>query len=159
VICITKNGHRLILFCVINYRDWFAHLKSITYGGKMLTTIIRKYKLGAIALLPLFLFAIPHSAAAQAGKAEEGQELFKQNCAKCHGPDGSGNTPIGKAVGAKDLRAPEALKMTDAEISTQIDKGKGNMPPFGDTLDKAKINDLIAYVRELGKKQTGAKKP
>ena len=127
----------------------------------MLTIIIRKCKVGAIALFPLFLFAIPHSAAAQtaqAGRSEEGQELFKQNCAKCHGPDGSGNTPIGKAVGAKDLRAPEALKMTDAEISTQIDKGKGNMPPFGDTLDKAKINDLIAYVRELGKKQTGAKK-
>ena len=122
----------------------------------MLTIIIRKYKVGAIALLPLFLFAIPYSAAAQAGKAEEGQKLFDQNCAKCHGPDGSGDTAIGKAVGAKDLRAAEAQKMTDAEIYTQIDKGKGNMPPFGDTLDKAKINDLIAYVRELGKKQTGA---
>jgi cbb3-type cytochrome c oxidase subunit III len=125
----------------------------------MLTTILRKYKVGAISLLSLFLFAIPHSAAAQAGKAEEGQELFKQNCVKCHGPDGSGNTPIGKAVGAKDLRAAEAQKLTDAQIYTQIDKGKGNMPPFGDTLNKANINDLIAYVHELTKKQTDAKKP
>ena len=125
----------------------------------MLTTIMRKYKIGAIALLPLFLFAIPHSAAAQAGKAEEGQELFKKNCVTCHGPDGSGSTAVGKAVGAKDLRAAEALKMSDAEISTQIEKGKGNMPPFGETLDKAKINDLIAYIRELGKKKTGDKKP
>jgi mono/diheme cytochrome c family protein len=124
----------------------------------MLTTI-KKYKVGTIALLSLFLFAIPYSAAAQAGKAEDGQKLFEQSCAKCHGPDGSANTPIGKAVGAKDLHSPEALKLTDAEIRTQIEQGKGNMPPFGATLDKTKINDLVAYVRELSKKQPGAKKP
>ena len=125
----------------------------------MLTTIVRKYKVCAIALLPLFLFAIPHSVAAQAGKAEDGQKLFETNCAKCHGPDGSGNTAIGKAVGAKDLRSPEAQKLSDAQIYTQIDKGNGNMPPFGDSLGKAKVNDLVAYVREMGKKQTAAKKP
>ena len=87
------------------------------------------------------------------------RNLFDKNCATCHGPDGSANTAISRAVGAKDLRGPEAKKMTDAEIYTQIDKGKGNMPPFADSLDKAKINDLIAYVRELGKKQTEAKTP
>ena len=34
--------------------------------------------------------------------------LYKSKCAACHGPDGSGNTAIGKAVGAKDLRSAEA---------------------------------------------------
>jgi len=118
----------------------------------MLARIIRKYKIGAMAMLPLFLFAIPHSAAAQAGNAEEGQKLFESTCAKCHGPDGSGDTPIGKAVGAKDLHAAEAQKLTDAQIFTQIDQGKNNMPPFGGSLDKAKINDLVAYVKVLRKK-------
>src|ERR1039458_4624532 len=140
-------------------------------GGKMLTTIVRKYKVGSIALLPLFLFAIPHSAAAQvaqAGNAEEGRKLFEQNCAKCHAVDGSGNTPIGKAGGAKDRRAPEAQKMSDAQIYIQIDKGNGNMPSLADAINRAKedemsarVNDLIAYIREIGKnQQTGAaKKP
>jgi cytochrome c6 len=132
---------------------------SIIPGGTMLATIIRKCKVSAIALLPLFLFAIPYSAAAQAGKAEDGQKLFETNCVKCHGADGSGNTAIGKAVGAKDLRSAEAKKLTDAEIITQITQGKGNMPPFGDSLSKANINDLMAYVRELGKKPAGTKKP
>ena len=118
----------------------------------MISTTLRNYKTGAIALLALLLLAIPHLAAAQAGNADEGQKLFTQNCVSCHGPDGSGNTAIGKAVGAKDLRSPEAKKLTDAEISTQIEKGKGNMPPFASTLNKAKITDLIAYIRELGKK-------
>ena len=136
----------------------------------MLTIIIKKCKVGAIVLLPLFLFAIPHSAAAQtaqAGNAQEGRKLFEQNCANCHGVDGSGNTPIGKAVKAKDLRAPEAQKMSDAEIYIQIDKGTGNMPSLTDAINRAKademsakVNDLIAYIREMGKKQTGAaKKP
>jgi mono/diheme cytochrome c family protein len=125
----------------------------------MLTTVIRKYKIGALALILSFPFVTLRPAAAQAGKAEEGQKLYEVNCVKCHGPDGSGNTPIGKAVGAKDLRAAEALKLTDAQISAQIDQGKGNMPPFGDALGKAKIADLVAYVHVLtNKKAGGAKK-
>ena len=131
---------------------------SAARGGYMFTSIIRKYKVAAYAVLPLLLFAMPRSAAAQAGKAEEGQKLYEVNCVKCHGPDGSGNTPIGKAVGAKDLRAPEAQKLTDAQIFTQIDQGKGNMPPFGDALGKAKVADLVAYVHVLTKKTAGTKK-
>jgi mono/diheme cytochrome c family protein len=127
------------------------------FGGKMLVRIFRKYKVGAVTLLPLFLLAMPHPAAAQAGKAEDGQKLFEANCAKCHGPDGSGDTAIGKAVGAKDLRSPEAQKLTDAQIFTQIDQGKNNMPPFGGALDKGKINDLIAYVHVLTKKGAAKK--
>ena len=134
----------------------------------MLTTIVKKYKIGAVALLPLFLFAISQSAAAQTGNAEEGRRLFEQNCAKCHGIDGSGNTPVGKAVGAKDLRAPEAQKMSDDQIYNQIDKGNGNMPSLADAINRAKadqmsmkVKDLIAYIREIGQKQQGVatKKP
>lgn len=121
----------------------------------MFERITRKYRVGAIALLPLFLFAFPHFAAAQS----EGQKLYDTNCAKCHGPDGSGSTVVGKAVGAKDLASPEAKKLTDAEIHTQIDQGKGNMPPFGGTLNKAQIDSLIPIVRQFGKKPSAAKKP
>jgi mono/diheme cytochrome c family protein len=125
----------------------------------MLTKIISKYRIGTVSLLLLLLFAIPRPAAAQAGNADEGQKVFVQNCATCHGLDGSASTAIGKAVGAKDLRSPEAQKLTDVEITTQINQGKGNMPPFSGSLKKADVNNLIAYVRELGKKQTAAKKP
>ena len=128
--------------------------------------IVCKYRVGAIALLPLFLFAIPHLAAAQAGKAEEGRELFELICVNCHAVDGSGNTPIGKAVGAKDLRSAEAQKMTDAQIFTQIDEGNRNMPSLSNAINQARANDLkervsvlVAYIRELGENQTGAKKP
>jgi mono/diheme cytochrome c family protein len=120
----------------------------------MFERISRKYRLGVLALLPLFLIAMPHSAAAQS----DGQKLFDTNCAKCHGPDGSGNTVVGKAVGAKDLGSAEAKKMTDAEIHTQIEQGKNNMPPFSGTLSKAQIDSLVPIVRAFGKKTAGAKK-
>lgn len=115
---------------------------------------IRRW-VGAVALLSLLLFAFPRLAAAQS----DGQKLYDTNCAKCHGPDGSGNTTVGKAVGAKDLRAAEAKKLTDAEIATQIDQGKGNMPPFGGTLNKAQIDSLIPIIREFSKKAAAPKKP
>jgi len=135
----------------------------------MLFTLIRKYGIGAAGLLALFLLATPHLNAgqtAQAGKPEEGRKLFNQLCVKCHAADGSGNTPIGRAVGAKDLRAAEAQKMSDAEIFTQIDEGNGNMPSLSDAVNQARaddlkerVNDLVAYIRELGKKPAPAKKP
>src|SRR6202163_660555 len=121
----------------------------------MFEGIARKLRVSAIALAPLLLLALPHAASAQS----DGQKLFDTNCAKCHGPDGTGNTVVGKAVGAKDLNSPEAKKLTDAEIHTQIDQGKGNMPPFGGTLNKAQIDSLIPIVRAFGKKPAGAKKP
>jgi mono/diheme cytochrome c family protein len=121
----------------------------------MFERITRKYRVGAIAILTLSLLAFPQFAGAQS----DGQKLFDTNCAKCHGADGTGNTVVGKAVGAKDLNSPEAKKLTDAEIHTQIEQGKGNMPPFGGTLNKAQIDSLIPIVRAFGKKTASAKKP
>jgi len=98
-------------------------------------------------LLSFLLLSISFPAAAQSGK-----ELFERNCVMCHGDDGSANTQIGKSLGAKDLRTDEAKKKTDAEIYAVIEKGKNQMPPFGESLKKAEINRIIAYVRELQKK-------
>ena len=120
----------------------------------MIATITRKSNIGAIAILSMLFLAVTPLVFAQA----DGQKLFDTNCAKCHGPDGSGNTVVGKAVGAKDLGSAEAKKLTDAEIHTQIDQGKGNMPPFGGTLNKAQIDSLIPIVRGFGKKTAAAKK-
>jgi cytochrome c6 len=108
-----------------------------------------------MALLPLLLFALPQFAGAQS----DGQKVFGQQCAKCHGADGTGNTVVGKAVGAKDLGSAEAAKLTDAEIRTQIEKGKANMPPFGGTLNKTQIDSLIPIVRAFGKKMASGTKP
>jgi mono/diheme cytochrome c family protein len=115
-----------------------------------------KFGLAVMVLVAILALALPHTAAAQS----DGQKLYDTNCAKCHGPDGSGNTTVGKAVGAKDLRSAEAKKLTDAEIAAQIEQGKNNMPPFGGTLTKAQISSLVPIVRDFAKKAPAAgKKP
>ena len=119
---------------------------------------VRKWHKVGVFLLLVFPFVIANPAKAQTGSAANGQKIFQEKCERCHGKDGSGNTSFGKALRAADLRSVDVQKKTDADFYLQIDKGKKNMPPFGATLDKTQINDVIAYVREFGKKQAEAKK-
>lgn len=78
--------------------------------------------------------------------------LFKTKCALCHGEDGSGNTPSGKALKAKDLRSEETQKKSDAEITEVVTKGRNKMPAFAQKLKPEQIQQLVAYVRQLPKK-------
>jgi len=83
--------------------------------------------------------------------AADGGALFKQNCVPCHGADGSGNTPAGKTLHAKDLRSPEVQKLTDIAIAKQIREGKNKMPAFKQ-LNPEQVEALVGFVRALAKK-------
>jgi mono/diheme cytochrome c family protein len=102
------------------------------------------------AFLPfvaMLLFCVP--AVRAQGDAEA---TYKAKCAGCHGPDGSGSTPAGKAMKARDFHSAEVQKETDAELTGIISIGKNKMPKYADKLKDAEIKDLVAYVRGLGKK-------
>jgi mono/diheme cytochrome c family protein len=103
--------------------------------------------LGA-ALGAVLLAASPARAADDAAA-----KLYQTKCQACHGPDGSGNTVVGKALKIKDLRDPEVQKTSDADIATLIAKGKNKMPPNEKSLKPDQIKSLVAYVRELAKKK------
>jgi mono/diheme cytochrome c family protein len=90
-------------------------------------------------------------ALAEAGNADEGKKIFSAKCATCHGPDGSGNTPVGKSLKAADLRSSYVQNKPDADFYKQVEKGEGKMPPFGAALNPTQINNVIAYVRQIGK--------
>jgi mono/diheme cytochrome c family protein len=92
-------------------------------------------------------------AAAPAASSAEAPDLYKSKCAACHGPDGSGDTAIGKKMKAPDLRSDAVQKKSDAELTTAIANGKGAMPGFGKSLKKEQIGDLMTYVRELATKR------
>jgi len=77
---------------------------------------------------------------------------FNQNCAPCHGKDGSANTPAGKSTKAKDLRSAEVQKKTDEELANQIRNGKGPMPGFKARLKESEVGELVAYIRALAQK-------
>jgi mono/diheme cytochrome c family protein len=78
-------------------------------------------------------------------------KIFKTNCTLCHGADGSGDNPTGKAFHAKDLRSAEVQKQTDAELAEVITKGRGKMPAFGAKIKPDDVTKLVAYLRALPK--------
>ena len=81
-----------------------------------------------------------------------GETLFKAKCAACHGPDGKGETAMGKALKVRDLGSTAVQGQSDAQLTEIVTKGKNKMPPFDGKLSKEQIGQLVAYVRELGKK-------
>lgn len=81
--------------------------------------------------------------------ASPGAAIYKTKCAACHGPDGSGQTTVGKNLKVRDLRSAEVQKLTDAEITTVLTAGKGKMPKS--KLPADDIKAVIAFVRSLKK--------
>jgi cytochrome c6 len=89
---------------------------------------------------------------APARAADAGEATYKAKCAMCHGPDGKGETPTGKAMKVRDLGSEDVQKMSDAELTEVITKGKGKMPAYK-TLSAEQVKDLVGYIRSLGKKK------
>jgi mono/diheme cytochrome c family protein len=83
--------------------------------------------------------------------AETAAETYKATCAMCHGPDGKGDTALGKNLHAKDLTSDEVQKKSNEELSATILKGKENMPGFEGRLTQAQINGLVKFIRALKK--------
>ena len=96
-----------------------------------------------IVQLPFF------HAAAVAQDAAAAAAWKKGNCTMCHGADGSGSTPAGKAMGARDLRVPEVQKQTDAEIAKIVSDGRKKMPSFKNKMSEKEIAAAVSFVRSL----------
>lgn len=82
-------------------------------------------------------------------RAQQGKELFAQNCAACHGADAKG-TP---ALGAPNLTDKTWLYgSAEATIIETVTNGRSNqMPAFKDFLGEDKVHLLAAYVMSLSK--------
>jgi len=86
-------------------------------------------------------------------RADDSASVFNAKCAMCHGADGSGNTPAGKAMKARDFASPEVQSETDAQLSEIVTNGKNKMPAYKGKLTDDQIKGLVAYIRELAKKK------
>jgi mono/diheme cytochrome c family protein len=105
-----------------------------------------------VALFVVAALAVPYlggASGATGAAAATPPDLYRANCASCHGADGSGNTPAGKQLGVRDLRSGEVRGMSDAQLRNVIANGKGKMPGFGKKLGGDQINQLVARVRQM----------
>jgi cytochrome c553 len=90
-------------------------------------------------------------------RADDAKSNWDKSCAKCHGPDGTGDTKMGKKLGIKDYTdAKVQAGFTDDEAIKTIKEGKTDSdgktlmkPAEGLTDDEVKA--LVAYVRAFKK--------
>ena len=81
-------------------------------------------------------------------------ELFRNNCARCHGADGRGQTPSGELYQVPDLTDEQWWRKNSATTSTRsliglVTRGKGAMPAFGKKLKRSEISRLVNYARRF----------
>ena len=81
---------------------------------------------------------------AAAADIQQGERLYGQHCAACHGPRG---TPV--MPGATDFRRFDSLMRPDAQLLQSVRGGKGAMPGYLGILKDREVLDVIAFLRTL----------
>lgn len=97
-----------------------------------------------IVLISFAIFFAP--AAVFAGNANNGNVLFQEKCAACHGKNGTAVLP-----GAPSFSKGERMEKSDSSLKTSITNGLNTMPPFKGALSDGQLGDLLAYIRTLRK--------
>ena len=125
------------------------------------TTLKRLSVAGLALLLSVFLLsrtpAINHTGSRteqSKPKPISAPELFERNCARCHGGDGRGDTPLGHTYNSPDFTDKEWWKKHADITSTRnliaiVTNGKGGMPAFGKKLKNSEIKSLVNYVQKF----------
>lgn len=106
---------------------------------------------GATLILGAGILAAVALCSAPARSDDASAATYKQRCATCHGLDGKGETPAGKALKVHSFASPETAKMTDQKLGEIIANGQGKMPKYGASLTADEIKAMVAYIRTLAK--------
>ena len=90
------------------------------------------------------------------GKVISGHAKFEEQCAKCHGPDGKGDTKMGKKLEIKDFTdAKVQASFKDEELLKAIKEGvkdgEKTRMKAAEGLSDEEIKALVTYVRAFKK--------
>ncbi len=80
----------------------------------------------------------------------DGAALYTKHCASCHGADGRGGTPAGKALQVKDLASARWASATAVpEIEKAVRDGVPRMPPLASKLTADEISAVARHTRQM----------
>ena len=98
----------------------------------------------ALLVIVALLAGVVAPAAAQEAAAERGARLYRQFCARCHGPN-----MVNPGVASADLRQFPAEQQE--RFYSSVTNGKNTMPAWSNTLKPDEMQALWAYVVTRGK--------
>ncbi|PKN63029.1 MAG: hypothetical protein CVU57_21175 [Deltaproteobacteria bacterium HGW-Deltaproteobacteria-15] len=123
-------------------------------GIESLLTFMRARRLALPIALLFAICAPPVLAQGTAGK--DLRVFYQQNCAGCHGPDGSAVSAEGKKLSGQDFTDLDWQRRTrDDKMVKTILKGKffgWAMPSFKDTLTPAEAQQMVTDIIRKSKK-------
>lgn len=99
----------------------------------------------------------PQSPPQATGDPVAGKSVYEMFCLTCHGPTGLGDGPGGATLNPKPGNF-QVSKLTVDEMRKIIKEGgtavgrSPNMIAWGTTLSAQDVENVIAYIRQLGKK-------
>ena len=114
-------------------------------------TAVAKFATTVLTLTVFAALAVTTSSA-PALAFQSVKSVYASKCAVCHGNDGTASTAKGKELKVRNFTSDEFKKMPDGKAMEVLLKGKGKMEGYEKTLGKEKLEQLLAYCRELSNK-------
>jgi mono/diheme cytochrome c family protein len=94
-----------------------------------------------------------HFALGATEDVEKGQAIYQKHCLACHGAQGRGETPMGKALNppATNFGTLQYKKKADEELLAILRNGvdRTAMRAWDKTLSEQEMRDVLAYIRKL----------
>jgi len=109
-----------------------------------------------LSLITFILILVPHARA----DSEAGKEIYRQNCAPCHGVSGKGDGLGAQGLPVRPADHTDGAVMkgrSDAFLRDVISKGGSAMglspfmPAWNGMLNDVQIQNLVDYIRTLAR--------
>lgn len=100
----------------------------------------------ALSAVVLAFASLVMLAAAGAVRADDGQALYSDQCAKCHGAQGQSDTPVGKAMKVPKLAGKS---WTEAELVSAVRENKKHASVSKKVSD-ADLTAIAAFMAGFG---------
>ncbi len=152
--CVRQTAILLTLTAAI----WFS---GCTANKKPSTVEAALANMSKDVVIPIEAEKLKDRLPASGPVVKQGQHLYLQSCALCHGTDGHGRTNLGRAMysPAMDLTSPHVQHWNDAELFWIIQNGVRltGMPSWKSSLSETDTWKLTRFIHDLPELNAQAK--
>ncbi|HEY6119852.1 MAG TPA: cytochrome c [Pyrinomonadaceae bacterium] len=127
-------------------------MNRILKGASAHSAIVFSIFVAFVITADIFGAVLQKRGNSSAQRLKKADELFKENCARCHGADGSGDTPLGHRYKTPDFTDPawwQKNNVSKQQLVNIVSRGKDDMPAFRKKLKPSEISLLVDHVRRF----------